>query len=386
MGDDFKVAYIIGAGFSVPAGLLDITQITESFLIDIKNGELLPNKKLIKNVIELWEVTNSHFIDRRDLESFLTLLRMLEDPEEFKLLTTSYKKLLKISAENIETIKTVTQRYIRTKLENIKDIKYLDNIRGFHYPLNIFTLNYDSLIDVFCETYNIRYTDGFDPYWNSELFSEEGYKVKLYRLHGSLYWLKTSSGKTLKIPVKGLDISKQRYISDEILSEMIIYPTFQKDKYSEIYSWIANQFIKIIKESNLCIIIGYNLRDKDIRDNIIDLIRNNKNLFILIISPNATSRSNYFIQLSEEEISRIGYIDEEIQNMFMEAKLFYKIESLKGYMQSETDTIKTTFTASIQALKNNTSYNTNMENMIRSYISNGFKGRADYLFKKYKIQ
>jgi DNA mismatch repair ATPase MutS len=199
---------------------------------------LLPNKELIKNVSDLWEITESHFVDRRDLESFLTLLKMLEDPEEYKLLTTSYKKLQKIKAHNIETIKTVTQKYIRTKLENIVNIKYLENARGFHYPLNIFTLNYDSVLDVFCETYDIRYTDGFDPYWNPELFSEEkeGFQVKLYRLHGSLYWLKTSSGKTLKIPIKGLDIPKQRYISDESLSEMIIYPTFQKDKYSEIYS------------------------------------------------------------------------------------------------------------------------------------------------------
>jgi NAD-dependent SIR2 family protein deacetylase len=37
MRDEFKIVYIIGAGFSVPAGLFDITQITESFLNDIKD-------------------------------------------------------------------------------------------------------------------------------------------------------------------------------------------------------------------------------------------------------------------------------------------------------------------------------------------------------------
>lgn len=259
----------------------------------------------------------------------------------------------------------------------------MKNLQGFPYPLTIFTLNYDSVIDVFCEMHDIHYTDGFNPYWNSRLFSDPEYQIKLYRIHGSLYWLRTATGKTLKVPIKGLDIEKLRYISDDGLSEMIIYPTIQKDKYSEIYSWLTNQFISVVKESRLCVIIGYSLRDRDIRDNIIDAIRINKGLFILIISPHASSRIQYFEGLTEEELSRIGHINARIENLFLEATLYTTIQNLTGYMKYEGYTLKDIYTSSTVSLKDNRDYNTKMEMMLRCYIENGFETRARYLFDKY---
>lgn len=124
MSKDTGVVFILGAGFSVPAGLKDITDITNDFLKDLDNNELEWVQELKEKINSIWEVTNTHFIDRKDLESFLTLLRMLEDPEDSKLLSHTYEELKGISNNDIEIIKSNTQRYIRTKLENRIDIEF----------------------------------------------------------------------------------------------------------------------------------------------------------------------------------------------------------------------------------------------------------------------
>jgi hypothetical protein len=78
-------------------------------------------------------------------------------------------------------------------------------------------------------------------------------------LHGSLYWLKSASGKIIRVPLKGLELSNIKYFLDESLSEMMIYPALRKEKYSEVYSWLSSKFISELNNSELCIIIGYSL-------------------------------------------------------------------------------------------------------------------------------
>jgi hypothetical protein len=91
--------------------------------------------------------------------------------------------------------------------------------------LRIFTLNYDGTIEIICEKNNVDFSDGFNQYWNPDTF--ENAKVNIFKLHGSLYWFRTASGKIIKVPVKGLPVRTLKYLSDETVSEMMIYPALQ---------------------------------------------------------------------------------------------------------------------------------------------------------------
>ncbi len=53
-------------------------------------------------------------------------------------------------------------------------------------------------------------------------------------------------------------------------------------------------------------------------------------------------------------------------------------------MNSEKETIQHIFKYSTDELQKGTDHNTRMQNMIRSYVDNGFKSRAQYLFHKYE--
>jgi len=113
-------------------------------------------------------------------------------------------------------------------LEKDFHTNYLLGLRGFtddQKKLDVFSLNYDSVIETFCEQNNIEYTDGFNLYWNPDSFNE-GRGINLYKLHGSLYWFKTGKGKLIKIPLKNLSCDKEKmfYYTGEEISETIIYP------------------------------------------------------------------------------------------------------------------------------------------------------------------
>jgi hypothetical protein len=90
-----------------------------------------------------------------------------------------------------------------------------------HDRLKIFTLNYDGLIEILCEKNGKNYSDGFRNTGVPANFNDTD--VQLFELDGSLFWIYTSDAKHLKVPLKGLDLSTKRCLSDDELYEMVIY-------------------------------------------------------------------------------------------------------------------------------------------------------------------
>jgi NAD-dependent SIR2 family protein deacetylase len=332
MEDNFKVTFLIGAGASVPAKLPDIKTMSDDFFLKHILKEDLFSPHELSNIEILKKITYRHF-ERPDIESFMTLIKNLENAEYKKLMYNNYDDLNNLDLSCIEGINNKTQSFIRKSLENINinDIDYLSNLIGFleSQPLEIFTLNYDGIIDLFCEKYKIEYSDGFNPYWDSQNFENSQTTLKIYRLHGSLYWFKTVSGKSIRVPIIGLDLDKVKYISSEILSEIMIYPTLQKEKFSEIYSWLNNKFITKLKDSNLLLIIGYSFRDQDITSIIKDIMHNT-DLWIIIISHTATTaKDKYFDKTNRDLYSRVIALNFDVKEIMDKGKLFNFIKKLQ---------------------------------------------------------
>jgi hypothetical protein len=72
------------------------------------------------------------------------------------------------------------------------------------------------VVEAFCESNNISFSDGFTPYWDPEHFEDK--RVNIFKLHGSLYWFKTESGRIFKVPIKGLNLSKLKHLTFAIRS------------------------------------------------------------------------------------------------------------------------------------------------------------------------
>jgi hypothetical protein len=121
------------------------------------------------------------------------------------------------------------------------------------YDLELFTLNYDGVLDTFLNKSGVNYSDGFSPFWSPSLFDDDGIHARVYRLHGSLFWFKIPNGRAISLPIRGVDIKNLKYISGENMDELLIYPTLTKEKHSEIYTFMSNRFISKLRHSHLCI-------------------------------------------------------------------------------------------------------------------------------------
>lgn len=338
-----KTLFLFGAGASRDAGIPTINELTKEFVDDpakavssfftfLDDG----SSKIKTDITTLAEVTKE-FQGKMDLELIMSLILRIEDKKEKELLESKYSQLKNIDEDRLREIKNLIQSYIRKKCEDIKSVEYFWPLEGMskNKKLDIFTLNYDGTIEIFCEEKGIKYTDGFEPDWNTKRFEDDESKINLYKLHGSLYWFRTKSNKTIKVPMKGLQTSLVKYLTDEEVSEMMIYPTLEKNKQLGVYSWLSQKFKDELNNSDVCVIMGYSFRDEDIRDSIIEALSSNLNLWLIIASPNASGHKKEIFSSDYGIASRIITMDMGMIGALTDRTLNSYLSSLSSARQNE---------------------------------------------------
>ena len=338
-----KIIFLLGAGASRDAGIPTINELTKEFVndpakavrsfstfLDVEASKLKTDVETLANVTE-------KFQDKMDLELMMSLILRISDKKEKQLLETTYHDLKSIDNERIQEIKNLIQGYIRKKCEDITSVEYFWPLEGMskNKKLDIFTLNYDGTVEIFCEERGIKYTDGFEPDWNIKRFDDNESKINLYKLHGSLYWFRTKSNKTIKIPMKGLQTSHVKYLTDEEVSEMMIYPSLEKNKQLGVYSWLSQKFKDELNSSDVCVVIGYSFRDGDIRESIIESLSSNLNLWLIIVGPNASRYKNEIFSSDYGIASRIVTMNMGMIGALTDRTLNSYLSSLSSARQKE---------------------------------------------------
>ena len=365
-----QIIYFFGAGVSKLVNLPTMNELWQCFENTLEEKEKEEYLK-IKSVLE-------QEFNKSNIELFLSLLNDLSDDIPRKRLLKIYSEL-NFPKEVVIHLRKKTEIYIRKRLENI-------NIKNFYmyYPiltlpsnkeiLKIFTVNYDGLIEIICELNLKKHSDGFSPFWDPRNFDDK--EIQIFKLHGSLFWLRTNSGQYLRIPLKGLNLENTQYITDENLSEMIIYPSMNKYKYTEIYSWLHTKFIHELRNSLLCIVFGYSFGDSDLKEIFVDTLKNNNNFWLIIISPEAKSKKLNLVNefnLDTENQSRIIAINQGI-DIIAQKIINDKIKSIKYTIQAEKKAWENQIT--------NNSLNDEWNNVIKSYFELELYERMRYVLEE----
>ena len=333
--------FLFGAGASKPAQIPDINEMTKMFLSEpLRLADPDVKKKAYNDLkidIEVLKCVTESYYGKVDLEFLMSLILQLGEKNFSDVIASKHEGIKKISQSNLDFLRVLINEYIRKECERIDlhSMEFLWPLAGLvddDRPLSIFTLNYDGLVEAFCESNDLSYSDGFGPYWDPENFN--GKKVNVYKLHGSLYWFKTASGKMLRVPIKGMNLDKMKHLTDEPLSEIMIYPALRKNKQSQVYLWLHNKFLEELKKTDTCVIVGYSFRDEDIRNAIVDSLKVNKKLWLIVISPNSLQRREEFFKNEDEEIiSRIFCINKSVEEVVSDRKIKRYIDTL-GYARS----------------------------------------------------
>jgi len=293
-----KIGLFLGAGASVQFGNPTTKkfkeQLIETNAVDkrirpILNLKSLPDVEYVleclKEILNIGDSPFGKFLNNEEVDIVMRSEKEITFRELFSLGAGPYNQIMQnlFQTYQIEDEKKpLLKNFFKTLFDLIS--KYSDAIE-------VVTTNYDLAVETFCNLPATDYqcVDGFAVsgkgyYWNPELFNQNfdpsrGKFVKLYKIHGSLDWQGT--GKQIKklgsIP---------NFEPSGATPSTVIAPTLsQKDEYdNEPFSLLLQHFSKKLSDSDVCIVIGFSFRDREISKHFEEYVKNGKHL--IIVSPN----------------------------------------------------------------------------------------------------
>lgn len=299
------VALLIGAGFSVPAGISTMKGLAEDFAEGLVDDERAIYSKLLALVPEIREDFESLMECCRDFKNMSVGLfkRFLEERvwADSNILNANQSFNLGLVKELEEIVKGAglleerVKEYLREKCMICKDsIGYLYPLMGWlkksGWGLDVFSLNYDLLIETLAEEFFIPYTDGFLVKWDSALFDDERYQIRLFKLHGSFIWYQSELGERIKIPIF-YHKNEVKYLAQDKVVSMMVYPWREKREPFEELLWRFRERLLTLEK---LVVIGYSFRDAEMKDIVEEGLRKNDKLHLVLVSPGAHELAKNF--------------------------------------------------------------------------------------------
>ena len=163
-------------------------------------------------------------------------------------------------------------------------------------PVQVFTTNYDLLVELACEESHIVVINGFEGIfhrrWDPNCFDYDIGKatahaqtprfepsarhIRLYKLHGSLSWFEDNG-----------QFYEEKPTSESKRTPLIIYPS--RLKYAESirppFDWLFRKFGAAVGVANLLICIGYRFADENLNQYIFTGLDNRLSLLVLSKEP-----------------------------------------------------------------------------------------------------
>lgn len=149
-------------------------------------------------------------------------------------------------------------------------------------PVEVFTTNYDLLIEQSFEDLGIPYFDGFvgsrQSFFDLRAVEDNlipNHWTRLWKIHGSINWFQKANKQVFR---------SSR--TDETGASHLIYPSHLKYEESRKMPYLAlidqlNRFLR--KPNSLLIISGYSFNDQHLNDTIVNAIKSNPNTMVIAL-------------------------------------------------------------------------------------------------------
>jgi hypothetical protein len=295
-----NIGFFFGAGTSCALKIPNVEQLTTG-IEDKLVGDFKTNFALVK-----LDLKSSITTRNVNIEDILNQIRRIRE-----ITGDSTKAYIGVSGENAKLLDkeicTIIYDIIAEK-EAVADIEQTKKFFAWLSLLNrdfskeVFTTNYDLIIEKSLEASQIPYFDGFvgsyEPFFWQESIDQFVTKndltqnwIRLWKIHGSLSWFWKEDPKTKAQKI--IRIGKIENIKKEE-NELVIYPSKEKYDSSKKQPFIA-YFDRLknylLSGELLFIFTGYSFSDQHINEIIFNCLRQNNRLTALV----------FFFQDSEVE-------------------------------------------------------------------------------------
>ncbi len=267
--DKKPLGFFLGAGCSTAVKreiegiplIPDIKNLTSLIKDNITSTE---NKKAYEIILEHFEKDGRNNQSIEDILTHIRSLQIVAGKETVRDLTyLELEKLDKVICDEIQNIVNVQLPNINTPFHHIAS---WTNAITRDNPVQIFTTNYDLLMEQAFEECHVPYFDGFAgarvPFFDLRSIEEDSLPsrwARLWKLHGSINWHY----------VKDKGVLRGRVDSDIEGSKRVIHPSHLKYLESRRMPYLAmiDQLRTFLKTSTATLIIcGYSFSDAHINE------------------------------------------------------------------------------------------------------------------------
>lgn len=284
-----NVGFFFGAGTSCAFGLPNIMTLTNECKKHLDSSE----QKRFDNIEQtIRDLEGKKVVS---IEDILNYVRQISDLTQGR---TDYNFGSITGKEAIELDKKICEAIFEVikEKEEFADVSDLRRFMAWYDSANrdfikeIYTTNYDMLLEMALEANYTPYFDGFtgsyEPFFSPEsieYFPKEGdftdKWIRLWKIHGSLNWIKkerTSTSAERIVRIGKIETPE---------NELMIYPSKEKYNLSRKEPFIAyfDRMKKYLQQGELVFICsGYSFSDQHINDIIFNALRQNKRLYVMV--------------------------------------------------------------------------------------------------------
>lgn len=282
-----KVGFFLGAGVSAAMGLPDIKKLTEEVLVKVIDKEIV-----LKLREELKKGAGEKFVSVEDILNELRLIRILTRESTEK----NYDGLTGAKAKAIDKdicahiYMNINKKQKEADLTLVRKFALWFNWLSRDYAKEIFTTNYDLVLEAAFENLGVPYFDGFvganEAFFYPESVDDNNGTdkvplpwIRLWKLHGSFnwFWRERENGQGLRI-IRISDLGgAEKYTG----GELVIYPSREKYESSRKMPFITffDRLGNYLQEGEgLFLLCGYSFSDEHINQIIFDSLKRNNRL------------------------------------------------------------------------------------------------------------
>lgn len=314
ISDTKKIGFLFGAGtsFATKSGSNSNSRVPAvAKMTQLIVDKLKAKKDAFKNALEQLEEEFEQAVIDFNIEQILSNLIQKEHVIGKGTLNglrrTDFEKMRALIENGIIELVAVHKK----KDSFIKDLIHSDFAQWIgqadrKFPIEIFTTNYDYLLELGLETHDIPYFDGFigsfEPFF-IPIFVEDltflPNVTKLWKIHGSLGWDIDAASKKII-----------RKYQDE--SKIIVFPSLQKYDESKKQPYVSylDRLSKFIKQDDSVLFVcGYSLGDQHINDVILNALASSKSSHVIALLYDKywdNDRKPKFSLISDSSVAKLG--------------------------------------------------------------------------------
>lgn len=286
-----NIGFFFGAGTSCALGIPDIAALTQGVEASLK-GNTAKTFGIIK--ADLATLISGREVNIEDILNQLRRIRELTKESDTKTyLSVCGKDAMTVDGDICKAIyRIITAKEAAATLTSTKRFFAWYNLLNRDFAKEIFTTNYDLVIEKALESSEIPYFDGFvgsfEPFFWQESVDHMAKPgdltknwIRLWKIHGSLSWFwrlseTTKSYRIIRIGNVGR--------AEDIENELVIYPS--KDKYDSsrkqpFIAYFDRMRNYLLSGELLFAFVGYSFSDQHINEVVFNCMRQNNRLFVL---------------------------------------------------------------------------------------------------------